>query len=113
MSSFVCSNLGYALIARVLAEKFANDDYEGWVQRNIFDQLRMTNTGFDLARYLHDHVLFFFLLFWRGEGGRWEVGGGGTGEVVNKCYTRSFCQTDFQQLYLVEMYNSVDHLLFP
>lgn len=44
------SNLGYALIARVLAEKFANDDYEGWVQRNIFDQLRMTNTGFDLAR---------------------------------------------------------------
>ncbi|KAL9972637.1 hypothetical protein ACROYT_G018984 [Oculina patagonica] len=44
------SNLGYALIARVLAEKFANDDYEGWVQRNIFDPLGMKNTGFDLGR---------------------------------------------------------------
>ena len=51
-----CSNLGYALIARVLAEKFANNDYEGWVQRNIFDQLGMTNTGFDLGRYLSDNV---------------------------------------------------------
>lgn len=45
-----CSNLGYALIARVLAEKFANNDYEGWVQRNIFYPLGMTNTGFDLGR---------------------------------------------------------------
>ena len=67
-----CSNLGYALIARVLAEKFANDDYEGWVQRNIFDQLRMTNTGFDLARYLYDHVFLFFFLKWGVVGGRGE-----------------------------------------
>ncbi|KAJ7393002.1 hypothetical protein OS493_008250 [Desmophyllum pertusum] len=44
------SNLGYALIGRILAEKFANNDYEGWVQRNIFHPLGMRNTGFDLTR---------------------------------------------------------------
>ena len=44
------------MIARVLAEKFANNDYEGWVQRNIFDALGMTNTGFDLGRCVWDNV---------------------------------------------------------
>ena len=46
------SNLGYALLSRVLAEKFANSDYEGWVQRNILMPLGMRNTGFNLDRYL-------------------------------------------------------------
>ena len=45
------SNLGYALIARVLAEKFASNNYEGWVQRNILIPLGMRNTGFNLNRY--------------------------------------------------------------
>lgn len=44
------SNLGYALIARIFAEKFANSDYEGWVERNIFHPLGMWNTGFNLRR---------------------------------------------------------------
>lgn len=103
--SFVCSNLGYALIARVLAEKFANDDFEGWVQRNIFDQLRMTNTGFDLARYLHDHALFLFLLFWgegRGVRVRWLT------DVTCGPFVRLISSN-----YKVEMYNTGDHLLFP
>ena len=54
MHSFVsfCSNLGYALISRVLAEKFAGNDYEGWVQRNILIPLGMRNTGFNLDRYV-------------------------------------------------------------
>ena len=46
------SNLGYALIARIFAEKFANSDYEGWVERNIFQPLGMGKTGFNLRRYL-------------------------------------------------------------
>ncbi|PFX27052.1 Beta-lactamase-like protein 3 [Stylophora pistillata] len=44
------SNLGYSLIARIFAEKFANSDYEGWVERNIFQPLGMGQTGFNLRR---------------------------------------------------------------
>lgn len=52
-----CSNLGYALISRVLAEKFANNDYEGWVQTNILIPLGMRNSGFNLKRYEYCYVV--------------------------------------------------------
>jgi len=54
------SNLGYALIARVLAEKFASNNYEGWVQRNILIPLGMRNTGFNLNRMSFKKALGYF-----------------------------------------------------
>ncbi|XP_068721013.1 putative beta-lactamase-like 1 isoform X2 [Montipora capricornis] len=54
------SNLGYALISRVLAEKFAGNDYEGWVQRNILIPLGMRNTGFNLDRMSSNKALGYF-----------------------------------------------------
>ncbi|XP_048589554.1 putative beta-lactamase-like 1 isoform X1 [Nematostella vectensis] len=42
------SNLGYALLARVLGQRFAADEYESWVTQNILRPLRMINTGFYL-----------------------------------------------------------------
>lgn len=54
------SNLGYALIARILAEKFANSDYEGWVQRNILIPLGMRNTGFNLDRMSSNKALGYY-----------------------------------------------------
>lgn len=54
------SNLGYALISRVLAEKFANNDYEGWVQTNILIPLGMRNSGFNLERMSSNKALGYF-----------------------------------------------------
>ena len=56
------------------------------MQRNIFDQLGMTNTGFDLGRYLYDKVLFFFA-----REGAGVMGG------VKRCCTWSLFRTDYIQ----------------
>lgn len=46
------SNLGYVLIVWIFVEKFVNSDYEGWVERNIFQLLGMGKIGFNFRRYL-------------------------------------------------------------
>lgn len=50
--SVICplfSNLGMALLGRVLGERFGNGaGYEGWIKSNLFDTFEMTDTSFVL-----------------------------------------------------------------
>ncbi|XP_037099611.1 putative beta-lactamase-like 1 isoform X1 [Syngnathus acus] len=43
------SNVAFALMANVLAEKVTGMGYEKWVSRNILDRLNMKNTGFNMT----------------------------------------------------------------
>ncbi|XP_049610379.1 putative beta-lactamase-like 1 [Syngnathus scovelli] len=43
------SNVAFALMANVLAEKVTGMGYEKWVSRNILDRLSMKNTGFNMT----------------------------------------------------------------
>ena len=45
---FLHSNLGYALLGRVLAGKFSGTSYEFWLEQYVFSPLGMKNTGFNL-----------------------------------------------------------------
>lgn len=38
-------NLGYAMLAEVLARNFSGGDFEEWAQKNIIEALDMRNTG--------------------------------------------------------------------
>ncbi|MEE6482495.1 hypothetical protein FKM82_013256 [Ascaphus truei] len=43
------SNLAFALLAHVLAEHTAEEDYQCWVSENILDKVGMEDTGFDIT----------------------------------------------------------------
>ena len=52
------SNLGYALLGRLLTENLLNKTFERWVQEEILDPLRMTNTGFEITSDVKKNMAF-------------------------------------------------------
>ncbi|CAH3028592.1 unnamed protein product [Porites evermanni] len=53
------SNLGYALLGRLLTEKLLkNQTFESWVIGRILRPLNMTNTGFDVTEQVQQNMAF-------------------------------------------------------
>jgi hypothetical protein len=53
------SNLAYALLGRLLPEKF-NTTFELWVKDNILSPLKMSNTGFDITKEVQKNMAFSY-----------------------------------------------------
>ncbi|KAL9960126.1 hypothetical protein ACROYT_G033535, partial [Oculina patagonica] len=52
------SNLGYALLGRLLTEKMLNTTFENWTQMEILDPLEMKNTGFEITPRVEKKLAF-------------------------------------------------------
>lgn len=52
------SNLGYALLGRLLTEKLLNTTFETWIQKEILDPLEMDNTGFEITPRIEKNTAF-------------------------------------------------------
>ena len=69
------SNLGYALLGRLLTENLLrNETYESWVRERILKPLNMTNTGFEITKDVQRNMAFphtengsrmpFMIIYW-------------------------------------------------
>ena len=52
------SNLGYALLGRLITENLLNTTFEKWVQREILDPLEMNSTGFEISPEVERNMAF-------------------------------------------------------
>lgn len=52
------SNLGYALLGRLITENLLNTTFEKWVQREILDPLEMNSTGFEITPEVERNMAF-------------------------------------------------------
>lgn len=52
------SNLGYALLGRLLAENLLNQTFESWTTENILKPLGMNNTGFAITEEVQQNMAF-------------------------------------------------------
>ena len=55
------SNLGYALLGRILTENLLNQTFESWTKDNIIKPLGMVNTGFDITDEVQKNMAFPYL----------------------------------------------------
>ena len=55
------SNLGYALLGRLLTENLLNKTFECWVKEQILDPLGMFNTGFEITSDVEKNMAFPYL----------------------------------------------------
>lgn len=55
------SNLGYALLGRLLTENVLNQTFESWTQENIIKPLGMVNTGFEITTEVEKNMAFPYL----------------------------------------------------
>ena len=55
------SNLGYALLGRLLTENLLNKTFECWVKEEILDPLGMSNTGFEITSDVEKNMAFPYL----------------------------------------------------
>ena len=56
------SNLGYALLGRLLTENVLNQTFESWTIENIIKPLGMVNTGFEITNEVQKNMAFPYLL---------------------------------------------------
>lgn len=52
------SNLGYALLGRLLTENLLNTTFESWTTENILKPLGMSNSGFELTEDVQQNMAF-------------------------------------------------------
>ncbi len=52
------SNLGYALLGRLLTENLLNQTFESWTTENILKPLGMKNTGFNISTDVQQNMAF-------------------------------------------------------
>jgi len=52
------SNLGYALLGRLLTERVLNTTFETWIQEEILGPLEMKNTGFEITSEIERNTAF-------------------------------------------------------
>ena len=52
------SNLGYALLGRLLTERVLKTKFETWIQREILGPLEMKNTGFEITSEIERNMAF-------------------------------------------------------
>ncbi|KAJ7326083.1 Putative beta-lactamase-like 1 [Desmophyllum pertusum] len=55
------SNLGYALLGRLLTENLLNKTFESWTRKEILDPLGMNNTGFEITSDVEKNMAFPYL----------------------------------------------------
>ena len=55
------SNLGYALLGRLLTENLLNQTFESWALENIIKPLGMVNTGFEITDEVQKNMAFPYL----------------------------------------------------
>ena len=55
------SNLGYALLGRLLTENLLNQTFESWTIENIIKPLEMVNTGFKITDEVEKNMAFPYL----------------------------------------------------
>ena len=55
------SNLGYALLGRLLTENLLNQTFESWTHENILKPLGMANTGFEITDKVQKNMAFPYL----------------------------------------------------
>lgn len=55
------SNLGYALLGRLLTENLLNKTFENWVREEILHPLGMNNTGFEITGDVETNMAFSYL----------------------------------------------------
>ena len=55
------SNVGYALLGRLLTENLLNQTFESWTRGNILKPLGMSNTGFEITDELQKNMAFPYL----------------------------------------------------
>ena len=55
------SNLGYALLGRLLTENLLNQTFESWTRENILKPLGMANTGFEITDNVQKNMAFPYL----------------------------------------------------
>lgn len=55
------SNLGYALLGRLLTENLLNQTFESWTIKNIIKPLEMKNTGFEITPEVEKNMAFPYL----------------------------------------------------
>lgn len=55
------SNLGYALLGRLLTENLLNKTFECWAKEEILDPLGMFNTGFEITNDVEKNIAFPYL----------------------------------------------------
>ena len=55
------SNLGYALLGRLLTENLLNKTFECWVKEEILDPLKMFSTGFEITSDVEKNMSFPYL----------------------------------------------------
>jgi len=55
------SNLGYALLGRLLTENLLNQTFESWTIETILKPLGMTNTGFEITDEVQKNMAFPYL----------------------------------------------------
>lgn len=55
------SNLGYALLGRLLTEKLLKQTFESWTNENIIKPLGMANTGFEITDEVEKNMAFPYL----------------------------------------------------
>ena len=55
------SNLGYALLGRLLTENLLNRTFESWTHENILKPLGMANTGFEITSKVQKNMAFPYL----------------------------------------------------
>lgn len=52
------SNLGFALLGRLITENLLNTTFEKWVQGEILEPLKMNNTGFEITSMVEENLAF-------------------------------------------------------
>ena len=52
------SNLGYALLGRLISENVLNTTFEKWVHQEILDPLKMNSTGFEITPLVKKNIAF-------------------------------------------------------
>ena len=52
------SNLGYALLGRLLTERLLNTTFESWVRKKILEPVGMTRTGFEISPDVEKNMAF-------------------------------------------------------
>ena len=111
------SNLGYALLGRLLTEKVLNTTFESWIQDEILAPLEMNNTGFEITSHVERNMAFPY-----GNNGKrmpfmkigWAVPAGGMYSTINDLtklgmmFTRPSKQSVFQASTLREISLPVD-----
>ena len=111
------SNLGYALLGRLLTEKVLNTTFENWIQKEILNPLKMKNTGFEITPRVENNTAFPY-----GKNGKrmsfsnigWANPAGGMYSTINDltklgmAFTRPSNQSVFRASTLREMALPVD-----